>query len=115
MSLGDSLVAAIAEAYDGLIDSLVAKASEGLDDFTASFAVTVIKGWLGGDINGVEFFLGVSAEGKPQFDLAVYAVPENQTETVRFIGLTLTYREELTAEERRPHQGQGRHRAQGGQ
>ncbi len=101
-ALGDNIVTALATAYNGLIDSLVEKAKAGLDDFTAMIADQMLRGWLSGQITGVEFCLGKTEEGKLTFDLAVYATYQNanyEEENGRFIGLTLTHKEELTAKE----------------
>ncbi len=95
-ALGDNIVTALATAYNGLIDSLVEKAKAGLDDFTAMMADQMLRGWLGGQITGVEFFLGKTEEGKPTFDFAIHAIPANEADSVRFIGLTIAYKEELT-------------------
>ena len=100
-ALGDNIVTALATAYNGLIDSLVEKAKAGLDDFTAMMADQMLRGWLGGQITGVEFFLGKTEEGKLTFDLAIFAIPATAQDgvPVRFIGLTITHKEELTEEE----------------
>ncbi len=100
-TLGEPAVKVIAAAYNGLIDSLLQKATAGLDESLAMLADMVIRGWLGGDITGAEFFLGTNNESKPMLDLALYAVPATSMdgESVRFIGFTATYKDELTAEE----------------
>ena len=98
-ALGEKIVSALANAYNGLVQSLVEKATA--NDPTG-FAEGIIGGWLGGDITGVEFFLGKTEEGKLTFDFAVYATYQNadyEEENGRFIGLTLTHKEELTVEE----------------
>ncbi len=97
-ALGEKIVSALADAYNGLVESLIEKATA--SDPTG-FAEGIIGGWLGGQITGVEFFLGKTEEGKLTFDLAIFAIPATAQDgvPVRFIGLTITHKEELTEEE----------------
>ena len=96
LALGEPVVQAIAAAYSDLVESLIAKASE--SDPTG-LAGMMLGPWLRAEITGVEVFLGTTAEGKLTFDLAVFAnytISGGAQENGRFIGLTVTYKEELT-------------------
>lgn len=101
-ALGESTVAAIAAAYNWLIEGLVADAKEamGNDPFMGPMAETVLRGFLDAEINAVEFFLGASPENKTMFDFSIKGVPYQNTETVRLLGFTLTDKEALTEDER---------------
>ncbi len=103
LALGEPAVQAIAAAYNGLIDSLVQKMTEGLDPGMAGMAKIVFGGWLGGEITGVEVFLGTTDEKKVTFDLTIYGKPGRDpngdySERV-FLDLTITDKAPLTAAE----------------
>ena len=99
LALGEPAVKAIAAAYNGLVESLIAKASE---NDTTGLAGAFLGPWLRAEITGVEFFLGTTDEGKLTFDLAIIATYQNANyapENGRFIGLTITDKQTLTSEE----------------
>ncbi len=97
--LKESAVERLAEAYNGLVENLIAQATAALDEFMGKLAAGTLRGYLGANITGLQLVLGKD-NGDLRLGLAVHGILQNAETEDRILGVTLTHREALTAAER---------------